>query len=159
MLPTCFISYSWDSEEHKGWVRLLAELLQKNGVTVYLDQWDIFPGADLTYYMETHIRESNYVLLICTPAFAQKANIRRGGVGYEQNVVTGELFEGTTSPGKFVPILRIGDPQNSLPSYLRSRVYIDFRDEGAFATNLESLLRHLHSSPRYFRPPPGPRPR
>jgi len=158
MAPTCFISYSWETQEHKDWVRILAETLQMNGVVVHLDQWDIYPGADLTQYMETCIKDSEYILLVCSPSFAQKANARKGGVGYEQAVVTGEIFEGVASPRKFVPILRKGNQEQSLPSYLKSRVYIDFRNDDDFDPSFESLLRHLHTSPKYLRPPLGPEP-
>ena len=67
---TCFISYSWDNEEHKEWVRRLATELSQKGVFVYLDQWDVHPGMDLTGYMEKGIHESDFVLLVCTPNFA-----------------------------------------------------------------------------------------
>lgn len=156
--PKCFISYSWESAEHKDWVRLLAVELQSNGIDTYLDQWDIHLGADLTKYMEASIRESDYVLLICTPIYARKTNARHGGVGYEQAIVTGEIFEGVASPKKFVPLLRRGSQEESLPSYLKSRAYLDFRDDGIFSANLEELLRHLHESPKHPRPPLGPKP-
>ncbi len=155
----CFISYSWEEEEHNDWVRDLATNLQLNGISTYLDQWDVYPGMDLTKYMETCIRESDYVLLICTPLFSQKANAGTGGVGYEKTIVTGEFYEGIASPKKFVPILRKGIPQDSLPSYLKSKVYIDFRNEKLFASNLENLLRHTFDSPKYVRPPLGPKPK
>jgi len=61
----CFISYAWESENHKNWVRDLATELIGNAVDVTLDQWDAYPGIDLTQFMETHIRESDYVLMIC----------------------------------------------------------------------------------------------
>ena len=60
--PRCFISYSWDNDEHKDWVRCLATELQRNGVETRLDQWDTHPGMDVTNYMETCIRESDFVL-------------------------------------------------------------------------------------------------
>ena len=125
--PKCFISYSWDNDEHKDWVRCLATELQRNGVETRLDQWDTHPGMDVTNYMETCIRESDFVLLVCTPIFAQKANVGLGGVGYEKGIVTGEIFADAASPKKFVPLLRKGNPRDSLPSYLKSRVYIDFK--------------------------------
>src|SRR5712692_1160770 len=91
-MTRCFLSYSWDSEEHRAWVRRLASDLVENGVEVLLDQWDVAPGDDLTAYMESSIRESDCVLLICTPSFPRKANEGHGGVGYEKTIVTGELF-------------------------------------------------------------------
>jgi TIR domain len=56
----------------------LAEELQKNGVYVHVDQWDVKFGMDLLQYMESRIRESDFTLLICTPNFAEKANAGRG---------------------------------------------------------------------------------
>ena len=96
--------------------------------------------------------------LVCTPIFAQKANAGLGGVGYEKGVVTGEIFADAASPKKFVPVLRKGDPKDCLPSYLKSRVYTDFRDDSMFDSGLKTLLRHLHQSPKYIRPPLGSMP-
>ncbi len=158
MNPTCFISYSWDSEPHRIWVRSLAERLQSSGVKTYLDQWDVQPGADLTRYMEASIRESEFVLLICTPSFAEKANAGLGGVGYEKLIVTGEIFGRVSPETKFVPLLRAGDGRTALPSYLRSKVFIDFRRDHDFARGFELLLRHLHRAPESQRPPLGPKP-
>jgi hypothetical protein len=153
-----FISYSWDSPPHKTWVRTLAVRLQENGVNVLLDQWDTHPGLDLTNYMESSVRESTFVLLVCTPAFAERANTLKGGVGYEKSIVTGEIFSGSSAPGKFVPLLRSGEAKESLPSYLKSRVFIDFRREADFDKGFESLLRHLYAKPAYVRPPLGEEP-
>jgi len=156
--PKSFISYSWDDEDHKRWVRMLAENLQRNGVKVFLDQWDLHLGADLPQYMETCVRDVDYVLLVCTPSFALKANFGEGGVGYEKSVVTGEIFSGSHDARKFVPLLRTGSPQESLPSYLKSKVFIDFSDSRAFSSQLEELLRHIFGSPRHSPPSLGRKP-
>ena len=156
--PTCFISYSWENDEHKDWVRVLATELQHKGIETKLDQWDCHLGMDLTKYMETCVRDSDFVLLICTPKFCKKANTGQGGVGYEKNIVTGEIFEGISSSKKFVPILRKGSPIDSLPSYLRSRIFIDFRDDNTFDLNIDELIRHLYNSPKYKRPLLGEKP-
>lgn len=152
------MSYSWDSKKHQDWVRDLATKLQQSGVEVLLDQWDISPGHDLPTYMETSVRESDYVLLVCTPNFASKANSNRGGVGYEKVIVTGEIFEGAKAPKKFVPILREGNIQEARPSYLKAKVFIDFRNDDSFDASFEELLRHLHQSPLHVRPPLGSKP-
>jgi len=39
--PCVFISYSWDSLEHRQWVAQLATSLRQNGVEVILDQWHV----------------------------------------------------------------------------------------------------------------------
>jgi len=157
--PSCFISYSWDTEEHTRWVIRLATSLQESGVVTFLDKWDTQPGADLTEYMEKRVRESNFVVLVCTPLFAAKANEGLGGVGYEKAIVTGEIFHNNSSLNKFVPILREGTANNALPSYLKSRKYIDFHDDKLYPVSLEELLRHLLGVPKYKKPQLGARPR
>lgn len=154
-IPTCFISYSWDSNSHKTWVRNLAAKLQDHGVATTLDQWDVRPGSDFIHYMERSIRESEFVLLICTPPFREKSDDRRGGVGYEGSIITAELFSRTHNETKFVPILRTGDEITALPSYLRSRACIDFRNAASLNESFEELLRHLHNQPKYKKPPLG----
>jgi formylglycine-generating enzyme required for sulfatase activity len=157
--PRCFISYSWDSESHKAWVRKLATRLRESGMDAILDQFDCSLGADLTTFMEKSVRETNFVLLVCTPNFAQKADAGVGGVGYEKAIVTGEIFAGEARETKFVPLLREGDAKESLPSYLKSRLFVDFRDYAVFENRLEELLRHFYGEPLYRKPPIGSRPK
>lgn len=156
--PRSFISYAWESNELKDWVRMLAERLVENGVKTSLDQWDIQLGSDLPEYMETCVRQSDFVILVCTPTFSAKATAGEGGVGYERRIVSGEIYQGVASPNKFVPILRRGNPKESLPSYLKSKYYIDFRDDNEFDSKLEELLRHVYQYPKYTRPPLGKQP-
>lgn len=153
-----FLSYAWESEEHRRWVRSLAEHLVSNRVPTLLDHWDLRPGMDFVRYMETSVRESAFVLLVCTPTFAKKANERTGGVGYEGSIITAEIFRGAPET-KFVPLLREGAPENALPSYLGSKIFIDFTDDRRFDSSLEELLRHIYDVPRFVRPQLGLPPR
>jgi hypothetical protein len=47
-----FISYSWDSEEHKDWTREFADTLASNGIDIILDQYDLRLGQDRFQFME-----------------------------------------------------------------------------------------------------------
>ena len=92
-IPTAFISYSWDSESHKEWVRTLAEKLRGQGVRVILDQWELGVGGDRTHFMESNIVASEFVIIVCTPTYATKGNRRDGGVGYEAMIITSQLAQ------------------------------------------------------------------
>ena len=105
--------------------------------------------------MESSIRESDFVLLICTEKFAEKANSGKGGVGYEKSIVTGEIFTESVPTTKYIALIRSGAVQSALPSYLKSKAYLDFSNDETFDHNFEELLRHLHKSPKFFRPPIG----
>lgn len=155
---TCFVSYSWDSEAHKQWVRELVDHLTHYGVITVLDQYDLHPGKDVLKFMEQSITESDYVLLICTPRFKEKSRLRAGGVGWEGTIVTGEMFHGQASEGKFVPILRAGSPSTALPAYLATKYYIDFTDSADASAALEELVRHIYESPKHKKPALGVKP-
>ena len=43
--PKAFISYSWDDEGHKQWVRDFAVRLRADGVEVIIDQWAAYPAT------------------------------------------------------------------------------------------------------------------
>jgi hypothetical protein len=154
---TCFISYAWEGKRHANWVNYLAGALAANGVFVHLDMWETYPGMEIARYMESSVRSSTHVLIICTTKYADRADGRKGGVGFETSIVTGQIFSGTRNKKKFVPILRQGEPAKAMPTYLIGKLHIDFRGR-AFRQPLEDLLRHLFDEPVHKRPDIGTRP-
>jgi TIR domain len=80
-IPKAFISYSWDNESHKRWVIELGTRLRGDGVDLILDEWHLHPGDQAPAFMERAIRESDFVLIICTPGYKRRADSRQGGVG------------------------------------------------------------------------------
>lgn len=142
-MSTAFISYSWESEEHKNWVRKLATDLRANGVDALLDQWEVRLGDDVTEFMERCVSTADYVLLVCTESFGKKANSRSGGIGYEQAIVTADLLNSQPPRGRFVCILRSGAPSLAIPRYMQSRLWVDFRSDGEYHRGLDQLLVHI----------------
>ena len=123
-MVSTFISYSWDSDEHKLWVRDLATRLHTEGVAVRLDQWHTAPGDQLPQFMEAAVRDSDYVLVICTPRYKARSDSRSGGVGYEGDIITAEVMN-TRIQRKFIPILRSGTWGEAAPSWLSGKYYVD----------------------------------
>ena len=155
--PKCFVSYTWESPVHEDWVLNLATQLRENGVDVVLDRWDLNYGNDLPHFMETSVRESDFVILVCTPKYARKANAGEGGAGYEKRIVTGEMFK-NANESKFIPLIRDGRDEDSLPTFLLARNYIDFRKDHEFDRKLNDLLHQLHGVPKHPKPKIGPSP-
>lgn len=153
--PTAFISYSWDSEAHKEWVRNLASRLRQDGVGVTLDRWATQPGDQLPKFMETSVRENDSVLIVCTPNYKVKSDARLGGVGYEGDIMTGEVFAGK-DPRKFIPLLRSGDWKDATPSWLSGKYGVDLRGDPYRDVQYEDLLNTLHGT-REPAPPLGVR--
>ena len=148
--PKVFMAYSWDSEEHKIWVRKLSEDLVENGVNVIFDQWDLRGGKDVAQFMK-QIPKCDFTLIVCTHIYARKANEKKGGAGLEFSIITGEMMT-NIDEDKFIPLLREGDQGTSVPIFLKTRWYIDFRNDKNYDNSFEELLRVLHNDPKFKRP-------
>ena len=149
--PTAFISYSWETDEHGAWVLSLAERLRRDGVDVKLDQWETAPGDQLAEFMESGIRENDFVLIICTPKYRERSDSREGGVGYEGNVMTAEVM-GQGNERKFIPVWRSGDWKEAAPSWLVGAYRIDLRGDPYEKNQYTDLVRTLRGD----RPKPPP---
>lgn len=153
--PSVFISYSHDSEEHKQWVLELAqELHRQHGIKVILDQWNLKPGADISCFVDESIDESNFVLMICTETYVDKADTRKGGVGYEAMIVNSELLQ-NAGVNKFIPIIRQEGGDISLPKYARTRFAVDLSEGKSREEGIQKLLETLHNLPPSTKPPLG----
>jgi len=141
--PHCFVAYSWESEDHKQWVLDLATRLRRDGVDVVLDLWLSLPGDSLTKMMETEVRESDFVLMICTPTYKKKLDERQGGAGYEGEVIMGERFAGVSPSAKFVPILRSGSWHEAAPSALLGTFYVSMTADEVREEDYQLLLSTL----------------
>ena len=155
--PKVFISYSHDSPEHKKWVLELGAKLRKNGIDAILDQWDLNPGDDMTRFMEKGVKDSDRVLVVCTDSYVKKANDGKGGVGYERLIVTAQLVQ-DLGTNKFIPIIRQASGKEKVPTFLGTRVHIDFMDNSKYDEALMKLLRELHQVRKKRKPPLGKSP-
>jgi len=122
-----FISYSWDSDEHIKRVSQLVKLLKKSGIQVVWDQ-DLALGKRIPSFMEESLQKCGQVLFICTPNYKQKADGRDGGVGFETNVITGDLYRNYDDV-KYIPVLFEGDWDNSMPIWASGKLGADLRKE------------------------------
>ncbi len=140
--PSVFISYSWDDDGHKEWVRALAERLRADGVDVTLDRWATVPGDQLPVFMERAIRENQFVVIVCTPRYKNRSDARQGGVGYEGDIMTAEVMTQQNNR-KFIPVLRSGTWAEAAPSWLVGKYYIKLLGSPYAERDYEDLVRTL----------------
>lgn len=159
--PKLFVSYSWTNPDHENWVLKLATQLRECGVDVILDKWDLKEGHDAHAFMERMVTdpEVRKVILICDKAYAEKANQRTGGVGTETQIISPEIYA-KAEQDKFVAIVRESDEDGNpyLPTYYKSRIYIDLSDPSTYSENFERLLRWIYDEPLYKKPELGKKP-
>lgn len=140
--PSAFISYAWEPDHHKAWVKEFSARLRREGVEVTLDQWHAVPGDQLSAFMERSVRTNDFVVIVCTPEYKTKSDGRTGGVGYEGDVMTAEVMT-SQNHRKFIPILRIGSWRDAAPSWLLGKYYVDLRGDAYSESNYADLLSTL----------------
>ncbi|MFZ3211902.1 MAG: toll/interleukin-1 receptor domain-containing protein [Terriglobales bacterium] len=148
-----FVSYSWDTEEHKKWALALANRLREHGIDAIIDQTHLSLGARSPEFMECSVRESGRVLVVCTEIYKRRFDNREGGAGYEGHIITGEIVN-EVGKNKFIPVLRNGDWKSAIPTALSGIYGVDLRNDSPdeFRKLVETLHGISHISPV------GPRP-
>jgi hypothetical protein len=143
--PVALLSYSYDSEDHKAWVRKLATDLRKQyGIDVLLDVWEVPLGGDVSIFMQQGISRSDRVLMICTETYIAKANGGTGGgVPYEMMIVRKAIVE-LIDTIKFIPVIRNQLGEIKMPDGIGQRMAVDFRDDGRYPAKLEELARAIY---------------
>lgn len=155
-MPTVFISYSWDTEDHINWVLELAgDLQEKGGVRVIVDKVAYDRKMNINAFMLKHIHESDYVLIICTSSYKKKAEALTGSsVGVETIISLGVFYE---APEKFIPILKEKTPtgEKTIPNYLYNYKYYDFTQKNKREESFNNLVQELWGVKEYSLPELG----
>lgn len=147
-----FISYSWDSIEHKEWVKKLADTLEEiEEIHVTWDGYDLDSLVDKNYFMEEGIHDADLVLVVTTNKYKAKADGRQGGVGLETFMASALHWDGLLrdKKSKLVVIEREAD---SMPRYLLGHFHLDFKNDSECAVRIEELLQLLQGKARAERP-------
>lgn len=156
--PRLFVSYSWSTPEHEQWVVELATALVESGVDVMIDKWDLKEGHDSIAFMEKMVTDESItkVIIVCDEAYASKADGRAGGVGTETQIISPEIYA-KQSQDKFVAVLAERDSTGKpyLPTFYKSRIYIDLSELEKYSDNFEKLLRWIFDKPLHVRPERG----
>jgi small GTP-binding protein len=140
-----FVSYAWGEPAVEGWVRdRLAPDLEQAGIEVVLDRANIRVGDNLARFVE-RIQAADRVLVIATPAYAQKYNNAAGAVvAAEADVINLRLLGTEEQKATVLPVLLAGDRAESLPALMQTRIYADFRDADRYFVELFELVLALH---------------
>lgn len=156
--PKVFISYSWSSNEHENWVKMLATDLIKRGIDVTLDRFDLKAGREITKFIE-QIRSNSKldkVIIVSDKAYVEKANSRIGGVGAEAQMITAEIYD-QQDEEKFILVVTELDENDApyVPAFYASRLYIDFTRSELYDEKLKELIHSIIDIPLLTKPKLG----
>lgn len=156
-----FTSYAWTNPAHELKVTELCERLMGDGIEVIFDKWDLKPGNDKYLFMEQCVNDPNIdkVLLICNKTYKEKADARTGGVGDETTIISQEVYSNNNQE-KFIPVIFEKDDNDDayVPTYVKSRIYIDLSNDEIYEDGYEQLVRNIYEEPLNRKPARGKRP-
>lgn len=152
-----FISYSWDNDAHKEWVRKLSDALMQHGVYTLFDRY-IPKGYPLTRFMDRGIDIADRVIVVGSPEYLRKCNnLAGGGAPYENCIISSELMTDIATT-KYLPVIHGGSFDECLPAKLSKRLGIDFGDDSLFDEKIVELVRTIYGISECPRPALGPVP-
>lgn len=121
--PTVFISHAGPDSDLATWV---AQGLQKVGISARLDQVEIKAGDNIISWMNSAAEESDYLLVLLSPS-----SVNRYWVEVEWSNAL--MKEADLRRTFVIPCVLAGLGDNEIPFLLRSRAFIDFRDDSEAA--------------------------
>lgn len=156
-IPRVFVSYSWDSVEHQEWVIGLANKLRDKGIDASLDKFITQKSTvNLNRMMIDNFRINDYIIVVMSEEYANKANENKGGVGFETTLLSNEL---NNKLDKIILIKRDNSADDKVVPYMFKGIYfIDFSDNKEFETKFEELLYKIYKQDVYEVRPLGEKP-
>jgi len=148
---TAFIAYSWDNEEHKKWVKKLADQLMENGVYTIFDQYSIRYGFSIPNFMNK-IDEVDYILVVCTSNYNEQLKKMDSGTHYEGTIIGGKITEGFPRE-RIIPIYREG--RKISPPFLKGILGVNMKKDEDFELEFKKLLKHIYGKDGIKPPPLG----
>jgi hypothetical protein len=160
-LPTVFISYTHDSDEHRDAVLRLAELLADYGIDSVNDFW-AEPGRRYWgEWAEKCIDESDYTLVIASEGYRRVGN---GQVTDDENrggtwevVHLRERLQQARSvwTERILPVVLPGHTIGEIPTFLQPYGCTRYSVPSLDPHGIQALYRDLSHQPEYTRPALG----
>ena len=155
--PRVLVSYAHEDDGGAQADRVfeLSERLRGDGVDAVIDQYEPTPPEGWPRWMDTQIREAEFILMVCTAAYYRRVIGREApgvgrGVAWEGNLIYNSLYENGATDARFIPVLFgagdgpfIPDPARGFTHYVLPADY-------------ERLYRHLTDQPAVRKRPLGP---
>lgn len=143
--PKIFISYTWDSKEHREWVENLTEELRGCGIDIIDTHNNTSQKAVLQQLSSARDNKNLKTLLIITPNYTLKAN-KKPQSNSMDNVINESFFTEHCHHISFIPIIRHEKERKRtpLPEFLKDTQPIDFRGKYWKERSMNQLLNIIH---------------
>lgn len=153
--PKVFISYSWEDEAHNMWIENLVKDLRGQGIDASFDRL-VLQNSTVNLYqmMISNLVSSDFIIVVLTKSYCQKANDFQGGVGFETTLLIQHL---QSNQNKIILVAKdISD--DAIPHYLKGWKYYNASSEIQYTQSLEEIVYHIYQEPMIEQAPLGKRP-
>ncbi len=136
-----FVSYRHESERHREWSKRLAGDLRVNGINALLDEWEIGLGDSISDYAAAGISKADAMLFVVTEsalAAVEGDATTRSVLKFEFQIANARRYRDGNF--KIIGILRSG---NRPPNHISDTLYLDFRQDEQYETQLARLVNGL----------------
>ena len=144
--PTVFISYCQQPAAVKDWVARLGGLLEKEGFDPKIDTEDNTQGQAIPDWIREAAKNSDFVLLICTPEYQAKDKQGKGYLWDELQITQARWKNRGREHGVF-PLVRShnGRAEEVVPAFIKDRdiVHWDFTLDAQFESQFTKLVETL----------------
>lgn len=140
-----FISHTSTGSSHKEWVKTLATFLRKNGVDARLDIWHLRHGMDLPQWMCNELQLADRVIIVSDESYAQRADGRHGGVGWETMIIQGNMANLPPESTKYIAIVRSKSFDEGVPFYLKTKYCMHWASSVKDEALQDLLLKELYN--------------
>ena len=150
--PKVFISYSHDSPEHAQAVLDFSARLREDGVETVLDRYTKHPEDGWPRWMMRHIRDADYVLMICTERYylrvmGDESPGQGMGVRWEGHLILQHVYERGTMTGKFIPLILDETSRRFIPDPFRAFTTYNIRDDSSYEDLYKRLTDQANEPP------------
>lgn len=127
-----FISYGrGDSDD---FAKRIVDALRAQGLEVWFDRDTLKPGDDLVTEIPNALAKSRAAVFIISPAALTSPWVEQ-----ERNLAISRWIDGDWH-GRIIPVLTGVDKP---PSFLRTKLWVDFKDDSQFNDNIDRLVKGI----------------
>lgn len=155
-----FISYSWDTENHKKEILEFADKLRSDdGIDCILDAYiEGTPEEGWPRWMERQIEHAKYIIIICTEQYLLrwKGEVAKGigkGVKFESLLTSNMLANDDSLNTKIIPVIVKNEDDKFIPLPLKGASFYSIENKDDY----DSLVRYITGQPLVKKPNLGDR--
>lgn len=142
--PKVLVTYAHDTQSFADSALDFANKLRSDGIDANIDQYEESPPEGWPRWMERQVRESDFVIVICTETYMRKIESfdkpEGKGVNWEIGIIYQHLYDNIAYNNKFIPVIFPGSSTEDVPVPLKGATFYFTETEQSYIKLKNRLL-------------------